>query len=95
MLQQSARSTYQNVHLTDPFLFILHVLSSDDQPNTHFKFLSEGVEHFEDLHCQLSNRHNDDSTKSVHWNELVSIQFFDKRDQIRNSLSRSGPRRDK
>lgn len=51
MLQQPAWSTDQDIHLADSFLFVLHVLSSDDQSHTHLEFFSEGVEHFEDLHC--------------------------------------------
>lgn len=51
MLKQPAWSTDQNIHLADSFLFVLHVLSSDDQSHTHLEFFGEGVEHFEDLHC--------------------------------------------
>jgi hypothetical protein len=89
MLQQSTRCADKNVHLANLLLFVFYSFTTDDQSNTDFHVGCKRVEYLEYLHGKLSYRDEDDSSKTVHRHDFVTIEFFDNGNKICKSLSRS------
>ena len=56
MLQQTTRSSYNNVHCCDMLAFELDVLASDDQRRAQIVQPTERAEHLKSLHGKLAGR---------------------------------------
>lgn len=77
VLEKSTWSTDEDIHIVNSFLFIIDIFSSDDQSYTDLNIGCKGIENLENLHGEFTNWDDDNGTKPIHWDKLVSIELFD------------------